>query len=206
MPITQLSLSLSQELSSNKYSFQQEIESLKQRLVFVDKRVPDLEAEKKVAAAARNFKEAARIAAESKTLGVEKESLQIKLAGAFLELGKLEEEICNAVNKLQETEGQISTKEKEVAMARFERLLLIAGAAKAERSASLELGDLDEADILLAEAEAAESEARKIQPVYNFKEEEFTNLPKQYISMELVSNLGGKQLAELAASTYTYTQ
>ncbi|XP_057469769.1 nucleoporin nup211 isoform X1 [Actinidia eriantha] len=195
-----------QKLSSNKYSFQQEIESLKQRLVFVDKRVPDLETEKKVAAAARNFKEAARIAAESKALGVEKESLQIKLAGAVLELGKLEEELCNAVNKLQETEGQISTKEKEVAIARFQRLLLIAGAAKAERSASLELGDLDEADILLAEAEAAESEARKIQPVYNFKEEEFANLPKQYISMELVSNLGGKQLAELAASAYTYTQ
>ncbi|GFZ10576.1 hypothetical protein Acr_21g0011750 [Actinidia rufa] len=194
------------KLSSNKYSFQEEIESLKQRLVFVDKRVPDLETEKKVAAAARNFKEAARIAAESKALGVERESLQIKLAGAVLELGKLEEEICNAVNKLQETEGHISTKEKEVAMARFQRLLLIAGAAKAERSASLELGDLDEADILLAEAEAAESEARKIQPVYNFKEEEFANLPKQYVSMELVSNLGGKQLAELAASAYTYTQ
>ncbi|XP_057489945.1 uncharacterized protein LOC130775954 [Actinidia eriantha] len=195
-----------QELSSNKSSFQQEIESLKQRIVFVDKRVPDLEAEKKVAAAARNFKEAARIAVESKTLAVEKESLQIKLAGAVLELGKLEEEICNTVNKLQETEGHISTKEKEVAMARFQRLLLIAGAAKAERSASLDLGDLEEADMLLAEAEAAESEARRIQPVYNFKEEEFVNLPKQYVSMELVSNLGGKQLAELAASACTYIQ
>ncbi|GFY86358.1 hypothetical protein Acr_04g0010960 [Actinidia rufa] len=170
------------------------------------KRVPDLEAEKKVAAAARNFKEAARIAVESKTLAVEKESLQIKLAGAVLEFGKLEEEICNTVNKLQETEGHISTKEKEVAMARFQRLLLIAGAAKAERSDSLNLGDLEEADMLLAEAEAAESEARKIQPVYNFKEEEFVNLPKQYVSMELVSNLGGKQLAELAASAYTYIQ
>lgn len=189
-----------QELSSTKSGFQQEIESLNQRLVFIDKRVPELEAEKKVAATARNFKEAARIATESKALNVEKEGLKIKMAGVVLELGKLEGEICDTVNRLQETEGQISTKEKEVAMARFQRLLLIAGAAKAERSAALELGDLEEADILLAEAEAAESEARKIQPVYNFKEVEFANIPKQYISMELVSNLGGKQLAELAAS------
>lgn len=194
-----------QELSSTKSSLQQEIESLKQRLVFTDKRVPELEAEKKVAAAARNFKEAARIATECKTLSVEKESLQTKMAGAVLELRKLEEEICHTVNRLQEIDGQISTKEKEVAMARFQRLILIAGAAKAERSAALELGDPKEADILLTEAEAAESEARKLQPIYEFKEEEFADLPKQYISIELVSSLGGKQLAELVASAYIPT-
>lgn len=90
-------------------------------------------------------------------------------------------------------------------MARFQRLILIAGAAKAERSAALELGDPKEADILLTEAEAAESEARKLQPIYEFKEEEFADLPKQYISMELVSSLGGKQLAELVASAYIPT-
>ncbi|XAR61484.1 hypothetical protein NMG60_11015925 [Bertholletia excelsa] len=194
-----------QEISSTKTSFQQEIESLKQRLVFIDKRVPELESEKKVAAAARNFKEAARIAAESKTLNLEKEGLQVKMEEVILKLGKLEEEICNTVNRLQETEGQISTKEKEVAIARFQRLLLIAGAGKAERLAALELGDTEEADTLLAEAEAAESEARKIQPVYGLREEEFANLPKRYISMELVSNLGGKQLAELAASSHVAT-
>ncbi|KAF7141792.1 hypothetical protein RHSIM_Rhsim06G0000200 [Rhododendron simsii] len=191
-----------QELSSTKSSLQQEIESLKQRLVFTDKRVPELEAEKKVAAAARNFKEAARIATECKTLSVEKESLQAKMAGAVLELRKVEEEICHTVNRLQEIDGQISTKEKEVAMARFQRLILIAGDAKAEGSAALELGDPKEADILLTEAEAAESEARKLQPIYEFKEEEFADLPKRYISMELVSSLGGKHLAELVASVY----
>ncbi|KAH7849884.1 hypothetical protein Vadar_024561 [Vaccinium darrowii] len=180
-----------QELSSTKSGLQQEIESLNQRIVFIDKRVPELEAEKKVAAAARNFKEAARMATESKALSVEKENIQTKKAGAVLELRKLEEDIFDTVNRLQDIDGQISTKEKEVAMARFQRLILIAGAAKAERSAALELGDLKEADILLAEAEAAESEARKLQPVYKFKEEEFDRLPKQYISMDLVSNLGG---------------
>jgi hypothetical protein len=114
------------------------------------------------------------------------------------ELEKLEEEIQDTVNRLQETESLILSKEKEVAMARFQRLLLIAGAAAAERVAALELGDLEEADLLLAEAEAADSEAKKLQPVYNFKVEEFGNLPKHFISMELVSNLGRKQLAELA--------
>ncbi|GAV63562.1 hypothetical protein CFOL_v3_07080 [Cephalotus follicularis] len=191
-----------QELSSTKSSIQQNIETLKQRIFFIDKRVPELEAEKKVAAAARYFKEAARIAAEAKSLSVEKNGVQIEMDKAVLELKELEEEIKDTVNRLQETDGLILSIEKEVAMARFQRLHLIAGSAKAERSAALELGDLEEANILFAEAEAAESEARKLPPDYNLKEEEFSNLPKRFISIDLIANLGLKELADLAASVH----
>ncbi|KAA3454334.1 myosin-11-like [Gossypium australe] len=188
-----------QELSSTKSSIQQNIASLKQRVYFIDKMVPELEAEKKVAAASRNFKEAARLAAEAKSLTTEKESVQIEMDKAVLDLGKLEEEIKRTVDKLQEIEGLILSKEKELAMARFQRLLLIAGAAKAERSAALELGDEEEANLLLAEADAATSEAKELQPKYNLKEEEFEDLPKHFISLELVTRLGRTKLADLAA-------
>lgn len=189
-----------QELSSKKSSIQQDIATSKQKILFIDKRVPELEAEKKVAATARNFKEAARLAAEAKSLNVEKDGIQIDTERAILELEKLEQEIKETVNRLQETEGHIQSKEKEVATARFERLLLISGIAKAEREAALELGDLEEANLLLAEAEAADSEAKKLQPIYNLKLEEVESLPKHFISMELISNLGRKQLEDLAAS------
>ncbi|KAK2988151.1 hypothetical protein RJ640_020633 [Escallonia rubra] len=189
-----------QELSSTKSRIQQEIESVKQRLLFIDKRVPELEAEKKVAATARNFKEAARIATEAKALCVEKEGMQIKMEGMTVELGKLEVEIIDTVDSLQRIEVQLSSKERDLAMTRIQRLLLIAGAVTAQRSAALEFGDLEEANILLGEAEAANYQARKLKEAYNFKEEEFENLPEHFISMELVSNLGRKQLAELAAS------
>ncbi|PPR87964.1 hypothetical protein GOBAR_AA32733 [Gossypium barbadense] len=188
-----------QELSSTKSSIQQNIASLKQRVYFIDKMVPELEAEKKVAAASRNFKEAARLAAEAKSLSTEKESVQIEMDKAVLDLGKLEEEIKCTVDKLQEIEGLILSKEKELAMARFQRLLLIAGAATAERSAALELGDEEEANLLLAEADAANSEAKELQPKYNLKEEEFEDLPKHFISLELVTRLGCTKLADLAA-------
>ncbi|KAE8692277.1 putative cellulose synthase A catalytic subunit 3 [Hibiscus syriacus] len=187
-----------QELSSTKSSIQQNIASLKQRVIFIDKMVPELEAEKKVAAASRNFKEAARLAAEAKSLSTEKESVQSELDKAVLDLGKLEEEIKHTVDKLQEIEGLISSKEKELAMARFQRLLLIAGAAKAERSAALELGDEEEASLLLAEADAANSEAKELQQKYNLKEEEFEDLPKHFISLELVTSLGHTKLTDLA--------
>lgn len=189
-----------QELSSTKSSIQQEVESCKQRLLFIDRRLPELEAEKKVAAATRNFKEAARLSAEAKTLCIEKEVVQRKMDSTESELKKLEEEICHTIDRMQETEVQISSKEKELAMARFQRLILIAREARAERSAALELGDHEEAETLMAEADAAEVEARKLQPVYNFNEEATENLPKLFISAELVSTLGRKQLEEMAVS------
>lgn len=188
-----------QELSSKKSSIQQDIASSKQKMIFIDKRIPELEAEKKVAATARNFKEAARLAAEAKSLNAEKEGIQNDMEKAILELEKLEQEIKETVNRLQETEGHILSKEKELATARFQRLLLISGIAKAEREAALELGNLEEANLLLAEAEAADSEANKLQPLYDLKVEEVERLPKQFISVELISNLGWKQLEELAA-------
>ncbi|KAL9683239.1 hypothetical protein QQ045_015058 [Rhodiola kirilowii] len=189
-----------QELSSAKSSIQQDISSSKQRIFFVDKRVPELEAEKKVAAAARNFKEAARIAAEGKALNLDKEDAEMKMKEATFELEKLEEQIKDTINKLQETEILISSKEKEVACARFKRLLLVAGSASAERAYALELGDAEEAAVLLAEAEAADAEAKVLQPIYDFKEDELTDIPKHFISIELVSKLHGTQLSKLAES------
>lgn len=134
-------------------------------------------------------------------MSVEKDGLQLEMEKAVLELEKLEENIEDTINRLQEIEGLISSKEKEVAMARFQRLRIVAGAATAERSAALELGDLEEANLLLAEAEAAGQEAKKLEET-NLKEEEFTNLPEHFISMELVTNFGRKQLAELVAAIH----
>ncbi|KAF7817710.1 rho-associated protein kinase 1 [Senna tora] len=191
-----------QELSSRKSSIQQDIASFKQRIIFIDKRVPELEAEKKVATAARNFKEAARIAAEAKSLCVEKEGMQTNLGTTTSNLEKLEKEIKDTLKQLQETEEMILLKEKELAMARFQKLLLTARTARAEKTAALEMGDVEEADLLLAEAEAADSEAEKLQSAYDFKAEDFTSLPNYVISIDLVSYLGRKQLSELAVTLH----
>lgn len=115
------------------------------------------------------------------------------------ELKKIEDDINNNVEKLQEKEENISLMERELETVRYQRLILVAGAATAERSAAIEYGDLEEADILLKEAQAADSEAKKIQKTC--KEEEFDSVPKSFISIELVSTSDKKQLAELTAST-----
>lgn len=130
-------------------------------------------------------------------MSLEKDGILSEMEKSVVELEKLEDDIKDTINKLQETEGLILSKEKEVAMARFQRLLITAAA---ERSAALELGDLEEANLLLTEAEAADLEAKKLQALYDFKEENVENLPKHFISMELVANSDRKQLAELAAS------
>lgn len=187
-----------QELSSARSNIQQEVTSVKQRIFFIDKRSPELEAEKRVAASARNFKEAGRIAAEVKTLGLEKENIQTKMEADIGQLGKIEEEINNTVKNLNEKEELILLKEKEAAMSGCERLRLVYAIAMSERAAALELGDTEEANTLLAEAEAANSEASQLQQSYNLQEEEFENTAKDLISIELIANLGRKQLAKMA--------
>ncbi|KAG6469848.1 hypothetical protein ZIOFF_070781 [Zingiber officinale] len=156
-----------QELSSIRASIQQEVSVFKQRISFIEKRVPELEAEKKVAATARNFKEAGRVAAEAKALQSEKEDLQDKLEKAVLHLEKLEEDIKGNVDKIQDNEVLLSVKEKEAALAGCNRLQLVALAARAESLAALQLGDVEEGNILLKEAEAAESKVIGLQKDYD---------------------------------------
>lgn len=161
--------------------------------MFIDKRIPELESEKKVAATARNFKEAARIANEVKTLNLEKETLQTKIEEAVSELKKIEDDISESVERLKEKEEKILNMEKELEMVRYQRLLLVGNGARGERLAAMEFGDVKEGEILLKEAEAADSEARKIEG--NCSKEESV-----VISMELVSSLDRNQLSELVAS------
>ncbi|KAF6159757.1 hypothetical protein GIB67_030015 [Kingdonia uniflora] len=187
-----------QELTSTRSTILQEISSSKQRMSFIDKRIPELESQKKVATSSRNFREAGRVTAEVKTLTAERESIQIKTKASTAELEKIEEEIKDTSEKLHGTEELILMKEKDVAMAQWERLRLVAAASKVERSAALKLGDLEEADILLAEAEAFESQAKELQQTYDFKE--LANSAEELIAMELIVNLEGEQLAEMAAS------
>ncbi|CAL9042100.1 unnamed protein product [Musa banksii] len=185
-----------QDLSSGRASIQQEVALYKQRIDFIEKRGPELEAEKKVAAAARNFKEAGRVATEAKALHNAKEDLQHKKEKNILHLEKLEEEIKSNVDKIQENEGLILLKEKEAALAGCNRLQLVAAAARAERLAALKMGDLEEGNLLLQEAEAAESEAREIQEVYNFDVEVDG---KNFVSVAFITNLNGDHLTEVAS-------
>ncbi|KAF9598530.1 hypothetical protein IFM89_028062 [Coptis chinensis] len=125
-----------------------------------------------------------------KAVAEEKENKKINKT-----LGKIEEEIDITVKNLNEKEELILLKEKEAAKSGCERLCLVSATAMAERSAALELGDLEEANTLLAEAEATDSEAKQLQQAHDLKEEEFENTAKQFISIELIANLGRRQLA-----------
>jgi len=192
-----------QELSSAKANLNQEITSMKQKLLFIDKRGPELEAEKKVAAAARNFKEAGRVAAEAKALSLEKDVVSHNMERVLSDLQKLEEEIKGKVTALQEAESLIISKDRDAAMARCERLRLVAASAREEWSAALEVEDIEEAENLLAEAEAADSEADKLQEACNFDGDQFIKISKQFISVAMASTLMGKQLTEKSTCVQT---
>ncbi|KAL8150790.1 hypothetical protein V2J09_020598 [Rumex salicifolius] len=173
-----------QDLSSRKSNIQQDLASKKQQIFFIDKRIPELEAEKKVAASARNFKEAARIATEAKTLITEKERQQVTIEEATLELVKLDNEINEATTKIHDIEGLVSSMERELAVTQFQRLSLLAISARSERTTALELGDVEEASVLLAEAEAAESIAEQLQIMHDISIKKLEEMPRSTVSEE----------------------
>ncbi|XP_068648440.1 intracellular protein transport protein USO1 [Aristolochia californica] len=186
-----------QELSTSRASIQQDIVSYKHKISFIDKRGPELEAEKKVAATARNFKEAGRIAAEAKALNLEKETIMINMDEATSKLAKVEADIQETIEELQKNEELILLKEREAALATCARLQLVAAAARAEGSAVHEIPDPEEAAVFLAEAEGAECEAAKLQETYGLEVEETRKMTKNFVSLALIANLTRKQLAEM---------
>lgn len=189
-----------QEISSRRAGIQQEIATFKQKLSFIDKRGPELEAEKKVAAAARNFKEAGRIAAEAKALNSEKEELHAKLQKAGTDLEIIEKDIAATTDKIQECEGLIVLKEQESAMTSYKRLRLDSSAARAELTAATETDDSEEVEILRKEAEAAESKALELKTLYNLEPDgdEYTFQP--VVPIAFITNSTWQQLAEMASS------
>ncbi|XP_047094145.1 myosin heavy chain, non-muscle-like [Lolium rigidum] len=189
-----------QGISSRRAGIQQEMATFKQKLSFMDKRGPELEAEKKVAAAARNFKEAGRIAAEAKALYSEKEELHAKLEKAGTDLEIIEKDITATTDKIQECEGLIVLKEQESAMTSYKRLRLDSSAARAELTAATETDDKEEVEILRKEAEAAESKALELKTMYNLQPDgdEYTFQP--VVPIAFITNSTWQQLAEMASS------
>jgi chromosome segregation ATPase len=189
-----------QEISSRKAVIQQDIATFKQKLSFIDKRGPELEAEKRVAAAARNFKEAGRIAAEAKALYSEKEELHAKLEKAATDLEVIEKDITATTDKIQECEGLIILKEKESAMTSYKRLRLDAAAARAELTAATETDDSEEVEVLRKEAEAAESKAMELKTCYDLELDDNEIMFQPVVPIVFITNSTGQHLLEIASS------
>ncbi|KAG8087935.1 hypothetical protein GUJ93_ZPchr0010g10404 [Zizania palustris] len=189
-----------QEISSRKVAIQQEMATFKQKLSFIDKRGPELEAEKKVAAAARNFKEAGRIAAEAKALNSEKEELHARLEKAATDMEVIEKDITATTDKIQECEGLIVLKEKDSAITSYKRLRLDSAAARAELTAASETDDSEVVEILQKEAEAAEYKAMELKTCYGLELDDNEIMFQPVVPIAFITNSTGQQLAEIAAS------
>lgn len=158
-----------QELASERAKLHKELLSANQQIISMEKRGPEIEAEKKLAAASRNFKEAGRLATEAKALLSSKERVASDLKRITADLQRLDQELESQMSELSELDNQVLLKEKEAAMARCERLRLLAAATRDERDAAAELEDFEEAESLHVEAEAADQEADELQKQYGFE-------------------------------------
>lgn len=178
-----------QELASERMKLHQQSLSASSQYSSFEKRIPEIETEKKVAAAARNFKEAGRLATEARRLHADKEQVSSDLNRISSELQKLDKELEIRMGDLSIVDNQLLEKEKEVAMARCERLRLLAAATRDERDAAAELEDFEEAESLHIEAEAADKEADELQKQYGFEGKVY--LRSMSIATKMASNSPG---------------
>ncbi|GAQ79521.1 hypothetical protein KFL_000320200 [Klebsormidium nitens] len=158
-----------QEVAVVKLRLQQELAAEEFKVEAANKRAPELEAEKKLAAQARNFKEAARLSAEAKALATEREKAEAEVGRLKGELGAAEGQEQTRAAEVAELETELSAKEREAATARCERLRLVAAAARREMDEAAEAEDFEEAGSLQAEAEAADAEAEQLKETHKLE-------------------------------------
>ena len=155
-----------------RVKLQQEATAAQQRVVFAEKRGPELEAEKRAAASSRNFKEAAKLAAEMKMLANDKEAVASEMGAVTAELARVEAEEEKELSKVADAENAVSVSDKAAAMARCERLRLSAKVARKEMDVAAEAEEFEEAESLKLEAESADEEADALQQAHGLAGEE----------------------------------
>ncbi|GJP46168.1 hypothetical protein CLOM_g5486 [Closterium sp. NIES-68] len=162
-----------QDLSVARQKAQVELSSVQQRLAAAQRRIPELEAEKKAAAAARNFKEAARLAAEAKLYSNDRDTAERQLQECEEEIRRVEREEEGKGEELRAMEEMAREREREGGVARCARLRLVAVVARREMESAAEGEDWEEAEGLKGEAEAADSEADSLKEQYGLEGEEY---------------------------------
>eukprot|EP00897_Mesotaenium_endlicherianum_P009930 jgi/Mesen1/8966/ME000056S08378 len=157
-----------QEQAAARVVKQQDVAAAQQRVAHAEKRGPELDVEKRLAASSRNFKEAARLAAEAKLLTNDKESAAAEIRLLTNEMEESEKMDAEKIEQLGELESMLADKDKEASMVRCERLRLIADVARKEMEEAAEAEDFEEAESLNLEAEAADEEADALQKQHGF--------------------------------------
>ncbi|CAI7862175.1 unnamed protein product [Closterium sp. NIES-53] len=152
-----------QELSGARQRAQEELAAVHQRLATAARRIPELDAQKKAAAAARNFKEAARLAAEAKLFSNDREAAERQVKEYEEETARMEREEAGKQEEVRAMEEMVRERERQVGVARCARLRLVAAVARREMEAAAEGEDWEEAEGLQGEAEAADGEADALQ-------------------------------------------
>eukprot|EP00850_Spirogloea_muscicola_P001536 SM000005S17333 [mRNA] locus=s5:1538052:1556080:- [translate_table: standard] len=184
-----------QTLMAARLRLQQDTAAAQQKVAAAKKRAPELEAEKRLAATSRNFKEAARLAAEAKVLASEQEAALKEVEDLMREQKQLEEEESQQAAAVEELERELADVDRRAAMARCERLRLVAAAAWAEMADAAEAEDFVEAESLQTEAATADREADGLQQLHNLHGEVYDRV----IGSPLSTNSEGGGLTLSAA-------
>ena len=130
-----------------------DLQTAKAVLVEADSRLPELEAEKKAAAASKNFKEAARLAAEAKSLTSSREESQSAVAELEGQENALREDVEEKVAQVEAAEATLRGASRIGGLARCKWLQLAIAEKRDQVDAAAAEENYEEAENLQSEVE-----------------------------------------------------
>ena len=148
-----------QQYATSQMESQRLISQLRTDIEAAERSIPELEQQKKLAIAARNFDEAGRVSEEAKKLTAAKEANEAKKAEAEAEVKAKEAANAEVNSKLQEMEAAVGASEKDVNAFHYETLCAQIKAMKGLMEVAAEDGEEVAARLLQRQVEVAEQAA-----------------------------------------------
>eukprot|EP00736_Rhodelphis_marinus_P008351 Rmarinus@m.22844 len=160
-----------QTTASKLLQMQRDASQLRLSLAGIESRVPELEAEKKLAVSARNFKEASRIANELKSINSKKEEVTVKLESVSKDV-KANEECLEVLNKRDaELMEQLKVNEHKKDMLTFVRLRYTHRELGRQLEAAIGREEYDEAAAIQTELDDVAAEIDTIRSQHGLTED-----------------------------------
>eukprot|EP00898_Chlorokybus_atmophyticus_P005674 jgi/Chlat1/6107/Chrsp40S05688 len=156
-----------QQTAAHKLKLAAQVASAQQRATAAEKRIPELESEKKLAAAARNFKEAGRLANEAKAVAAERDAAAAEASELAARLDSATEGEVLQQQLLGSMQGELKSVSRRAAFASWRRLRQLLQSTKEAK-----IDAPDDIKAFLQEEEAACcAEIAVLEDIYGFAAE-----------------------------------
>ncbi|GAB4819430.1 hypothetical protein N2152v2_006476 [Parachlorella kessleri] len=193
------------QLAARRASLQHELGSAERKAASARLRVPELEAQKKAAAAVRDFKEAARLSAEAKAAASEAESAAQHIGSLRQQLASLEEEERELAGQVEQAEGAVERAHQEAARAKWRSIKAAEASLEKQLQQATEAEQYQEAEALQAQLDSLAAEGASLAAAHGLQESDAADVAADLLAAESSAAEAAQAATGLLAGKASFT-